>query len=76
MHRFRAKRRPAHQVANDIQNMTLKDIVDFQKEWVKGRTYVYCILGDKKDLELDKLKAVGPIEELTQEQIFLILKRN
>jgi ACR3 family arsenite efflux pump ArsB len=22
------------------------------------------------DLELDKLKAVGPIEELTQEQIF------
>lgn len=26
--------------------------------------------GDKKDLELDKLKAVGLIEELTQEQIF------
>ena len=43
---------------------------DFQKQWVKGRTYVYCILGDKKDLELDKLKAVGPIEESTQEQIF------
>ena len=40
------------------------------RDRVKGRTYVYCILGDKKDLELDKLKAVGPIEELTQEQIF------
>ena len=55
---------------NDIQNMTLKDIVNFQKEWMKDRTYVYCILGDKKDLDMDKLKAVGPIEELTQEQIF------
>ena len=55
---------------NDIQNMTLKDIVNFQKEWMKDRTYVYCILGDKKDLDMDKLKAVGPIEELTQEQFF------
>lgn len=55
---------------NDIQNMTLKDIVNFQKEWMKDRTYVYCILGDKKDLDMDKLKTVGPIEELTQEQIF------
>ena len=55
---------------NDIQNMTLKDIINFQKEWMKDRTYVYCILGDKKDLDMDKLKTVGPIEELTQEQIF------
>ena len=35
------------------------------------RTHVCdCILGDKKDLDMNKLKAVGPIEELTQEQIF------
>lgn len=35
------------------------------------RTHV-CVLhlGDKKDLDMNKLKAVGPIEELTQEQIF------
>ena len=61
---------PRIKLYNDVQTMTLKDIVDFQKEWVKGRTYVYCILGDKKDLDMNKLKAVGPIEELTQEQIF------
>lgn len=61
---------PRIKLYNDVQNMTLKDIADFQKQWVKGRTYVYCILGDKKDLELDKLKTVGPIEELTQNQIF------
>lgn len=61
---------PRIKLFNDVQNMTLKDIADFQKQWVKGRTYVYCILGDKKDLELDKLKTVGPIEELTQKQIF------
>lgn len=55
---------------NDVQKMTLKDVVEFQKQWVKGRNYVYCILGDKKELDMEKLKEVGPVEELTQKQIF------
>ena len=55
---------------NDAQNMTLKDVIDFQKKWIKGRTYTYCILGDKKELDMEKLKEVGPIRELTQEEIF------
>lgn len=55
---------------NDVQKMTLKDVVEFQKQWVKGRNYVYCILGDKKELDMEKLKEVGPVVELTQEQIF------
>ena len=55
---------------NDAQNMTLKDVTDFQKKWIKGRTYTYCILGDKKELDMEKLKEVGSIRELTQEEIF------
>lgn len=54
----------------DAQSMTLNDVIAFQKKWVKDRTYTYCILGDKKELDMEKLKAVGPIEELTQEEIF------
>ena len=50
--------------------MTLKDVTDFQKKWIKGCTYTYCILGDKKELDMEKLKEVGPIRELTQEEIF------
>lgn len=55
---------------NDAQNMTLKDVINFQNKWVKGRTYTYCILGDKKELDMEKLKEVGPVQELTQEEIF------
>ncbi len=33
---------PRIKLYNDVQTMTLKDIVDFQKEWVK-RTHV-CVL--------------------------------
>lgn len=54
----------------DVQQMHLSDIVDFQKKWIKGRTYVYCILGNKSELNLDELRKIAPIEELTQEQIF------
>lgn len=61
---------PRIKLYNDIQNMTLKDVTDFQNKWIKGRTYIYCILGDKKELNMQKLKEVGPVEELTQEQIF------
>lgn len=55
---------------NDVQNMTLQDIVDFQQKWIKDRVYTYCILGDKKDLDLKSLEKVGPIQKLSQQDIF------
>lgn len=57
-------------VYNDIQGMTLKDVADFQQKWVKGRTYNYAILGDKKELDMEALNKVAPVTELTQEDIF------
>lgn len=55
---------------NDVQNMTLQDVIDYQNKWIKGRTYTYCILGDKKELDINALKKVGPVVELKQEDIF------
>ena len=50
--------------------MTLADIKAFQEKWVKGRTYIYCVLGDEKDLDLKGLSQYGPIQKLTQEELF------
>lgn len=55
---------------NDVQTMSLKDVVDFQKKWIKNRTYTYCILGDEKELDMESLEKIGPIQRLTQEDIF------
>ena len=55
---------------NDIQNMTLDDVAAFQQKWVKGRTYTYGILGNKKDLDMEALRKLGPVTELTTEEIF------
>lgn len=58
------------QLYEDAQKATLQDVIDFQQKWIKGRTYFYCILGDKKELDMQALKKIGPIVELTQEDIF------
>ena len=53
-----------------LPTMTMEDIVKFQKDNVKGRTYYYCILGDVEDLDMDALKKLGKVVVLTQEDIF------
>ena len=53
-----------------VQSMTLEDVKNFQRQWIKDRPYYYCILGDKNDLDLKKLAAFGPITYLSKEQIF------
>ena len=58
------------QVFEKAQNMTLADVKAVQEKWVKGRKYVYGILGDIQDLDLNYLKTLGPIQTVTQEELF------
>ena len=55
---------------NAIQSMTLEDVVEFQQSHIKGRDYVYCILGDKNDVDMKYLKSLGGVEFVTPTQIF------
>ena len=57
-------------VYNGIQTMTLEDVVEFQQSHIKGRNYVYCILGDKNDVDMKYLKSLGGVEFVTPTQIF------
>lgn len=53
-----------------IQKLTLDDVVKFQQENIKDRTYYYCILGDVKDLDMKALKKLGEVRILKQSDIF------
>lgn len=53
-----------------ISKMTLKDLSDFHRSNVKGRTYRFLILGDEKELDMDKLRSLGPIRRVSTEEIF------
>ena len=53
-----------------IQSLTLDDVVKFQQEFIKGRPYSYCILGDKHDLDMKYIRSLGKVKFLSQEEIF------
>ena len=57
-------------VFEDVQNLTLEDIVAFQREWIKDRPTDYCILSDIKALDLEFLSGYGKVVRLTTEEIF------
>lgn len=57
-------------IYEQVQGLTLDDVKAYQQQWVKDRTYTYCILGDTKDLDLNYLRTLGPVKCLSQEEIF------
>ncbi|MBQ5620153.1 MAG: insulinase family protein [Alistipes sp.] len=57
-------------VYDKVQSMTLEDVKATQEQWVKDRTYVYGILGDIKDLDMNFLRTLGPVRVVSQEEIF------
>ena len=57
-------------IYDKIKTMTLDDVVSFQQEWIKDRSYTYCILGDKRDLDMKYLRSIGEVTLLSQEEIF------
>lgn len=57
-------------VYDKLADMTMDDLVSCQEKWVKGRTYIYGILGDPNDLDLDYLKTLGPVEQITTDELF------
>ncbi len=57
-------------IFEQVQNLTLEDVKAFQEKWIKGRQYTYGILGDIQDLDMEKLRSLGPVTVLSQEDIF------
>ncbi|MCR5571677.1 MAG: insulinase family protein [Bacteroidales bacterium] len=60
----------AKYVYEHLSAMTMDDLVNFQQQWIKDRTYIYGILGDRNGLDLNFLRTLGPVEFLTLEDIF------
>ncbi|MBO4249643.1 MAG: insulinase family protein [Paludibacteraceae bacterium] len=58
-------------IYREVKNLTLDDIVAFQKEHIANRTYRCMILGNEQELDMDYLRTRGDIKRLTLEDIFV-----
>lgn len=55
-----------------VQTLTLADVIKFQQEVIKDRKYYLGILGDEKELDMERLSdgTYGKVYRLTTEDIF------
>ena len=57
-------------IYSQLQDITLKDIVDFQKQNVKGLHYRSVFAGDPKGLSNEELQRLGNVKTLTAHEVF------
>ena len=58
------------QVYEDLQNLTLQDITNFEQANIAGKTGCYFILGNEKELDMSALGQIAPIRRVSLEEIF------
>lgn len=49
---------------------SLQSVKAFQEKYVKGKHYIYFIVGDKTNLDLNYLNSIAPVQELSLEEVF------
>ena len=58
------------QVYEKVGALTMDDLLATHAQWIKGRPYVYAILGDASDMDMAFLKTLGPVQQVSLEEIF------
>lgn len=53
-----------------MQRLGLDQVVQFQKEHLKGRPRLISIVGDRKKIDLDRVRKNGPVTEIALKEIF------
>ena len=57
-------------IYENLPNVTLQDMVAFEKQNMANKPLRYLILGDEKELDMESLGKIGPIKRLTTEEVF------
>jgi predicted Zn-dependent peptidase len=57
-------------IYDQAKTMTMADIHNFFNEHVKGKKFDYLVIGKKEELNMDALKQIGPVQELSLKEVF------
>ena len=55
---------------NAIRNMTINDVTNFNKSYIKGQKRVVVVLGNKDEVDMKGLEKYGKVTTLSLEEIF------
>ena len=57
-------------IYNALPDITMQDIVKFEKEQMANKPYRYVILGNEKELDMKAIQELGPVKRISTEEIF------
>ena len=57
-------------IYNALPSITLNDIVNYEKQNMANKPYRYIILGDEKNLNMNALEKIAPIQRISTKDIF------
>lgn len=57
-------------VYNEMKKLTFEDMKTFYNETINGRDYTFLVLGDRNKVDMKKLELLGPVKELSLEELF------
>ncbi len=52
------------------QKATIQDVQQFFDQHLKGKNFTFMMVGNKNAIDQNSLRSIGPVEELTLEQLF------
>ncbi len=55
---------------NHLQQDGSQGLVDFHRDYIKGRNFTFLLLGNKKQIDRKFLEAFGEVQEVTMEEVF------
>jgi predicted Zn-dependent peptidase len=64
------KQQTAEITWNALQTLTLNDVQNFQKKYVKPLPYNICALGKSENLDFKALNKYAPVKEIKLEELF------
>ncbi len=53
-----------------VKSLTFDDIKKFHSEYISGQNFTYCVVASRDKINLDDLKKIGEVKELTLDEIF------
>ena len=61
---------PAREYVKQVETLTFQDILDYYKEYVKGKPVVIGILGNPKEITQQELSRFGKVVRLSDKDLF------
>ncbi|MBL7699382.1 MAG: insulinase family protein [Chitinophagaceae bacterium] len=57
-------------IYDKVESLTFEDIKNFHSQYISGKNYTYCVIASADKINMDDLKKIGDVKQLSLDEIF------